>query len=379
VRRWTPLVLDRYIAGRLLNPFIQGLAMFLGLLLALDTVRRALDFWQGGAAAWAALRYFVFSSPQYLALSLPMAMLFAGIYAFGQLSADGEITAMTGSGVSFKRLVMPAMGFALGASLFSFFVSEVVAPWCNYQVSELTAKVASEVGSHGRSNRMWRDLDSRGRVNMIVFAGEFDAAVPALRDLTVLRYQYNQQGALEEILLTRADDAVYDSHFRWRLQGAQTRQTMNPKPLVWEEKEIMLYRPPEQIEGLDLEARTLTIGMMRQQLAETRAIVTHGAGKDSEAERKLHIFETELALRFSVPLACLVFAMAGCPMGVRPEGSGRGLSYGLSFAIIMLYYITLHYTTRLGYEGTAPAWISAWFANFVLAVMGAVLIFRVPQ
>jgi lipopolysaccharide export LptBFGC system permease protein LptF len=154
---------------------------------------------------------------------------------------------------------------------------------------------------------------------------------------------------------------------------------MNPKPLVWEEKEIMLYRPPEQIEGLDLEARTLTIGMMRQQLAETRAIVTHGAGKDSEAERKLHIFETELALRFSVPLACLVFAMAGCPMGVRPEGSGRGLSYGLSFAIIMLYYITLHYTTRLGYEGTAPAWISAWFANFVLAVMGAVLIFRVPQ
>jgi lipopolysaccharide export system permease protein len=373
------LTLDTYIASRLLSPFIQGVAMFWGLLLALDTVRRALDFYEGGATPFAALQFFLFSSPQYLALSLPMAMLFAGIYTFGELSSQNEITAFTSAGVPFRRLVAPALGFAIGASLFSFFVSEAIAPWCNHQVAELEARVAPGVGSHGASNRIWRDIDQHGRVNMIVFASEFSADPPALRDLTILRYEYGSDDTVDEVLLTRAQEATYDSHYWWTLRGAWTRQTMAPRPLEWEEGRINLYRPPAQIARLDLEARTLTIGMLRDDLAELAAVLDKSGGGDSEAERKYYSYATELALRFSVPLACLVFAMAGCPMGIRPERSGRSLSYGLSFAIIMLYYVFLHYMTRLGYQGVVPGWVAAWVANVVVAAVGAVLIFRVPQ
>ncbi len=41
MRRYTPLVLDRYLVLRFLNPFTQGIAMFLGLLLALEVAEPA--------------------------------------------------------------------------------------------------------------------------------------------------------------------------------------------------------------------------------------------------------------------------------------------------------------------------------------------------
>jgi lipopolysaccharide export LptBFGC system permease protein LptF len=307
-----------------------------------------------------------------------MAMLFAGIYAFGRLSDDNEITAMTASGVPFRRLVLPAMAFALVASLFAFFVSEFVAPWCNFQVEKLRAGVPPQVGSHGASNRMFSDLDSHGRVNMIVYAGTFDATVPALYNITILRYQYAANGEVEEILLTRAQNATYSEDFWWTLEGAWTRQTLADQPMEWQETEIRLHRRPEQISRLDLEARTMTIRMLRDQVEELEATLNQ-VGLDDQMLDRLNTFRTELGLRFSVPIACLVFAMAGCPMGVRPERSGRSMSFGLSFGVIMLYYIFLHYMTQMGYDGRVPAWFAAWFANLVIGIVGIILIFRVPQ
>ncbi len=363
---------------RLVDPFLQGVAMFCGLLLALDTVRRALDFLSSGATAWDATKFFAFSVPQYLALSMPMAMLFAGIYAFGILSDDNEITAMTASGVPFRRLVVPAMAFALCVSLFAFFVSEFIAPWCNLQVEKLRAGVPPQIGSHGTTNRMFSDLDAHGRVSMIVYAGSYDATGPALYDITILRYQYKPNGEVEEILLTRAESASYSEDFWWTLKGAWTRQTLAPQPMEWVETEIRLQRRPEQISRLDLEARTMTIRMLRQQVTDLENTLRQ-TGLDDQMLDRLNTFRTELGLRFSVPIACLVLAMAGCPMGVRPERSGRSMSFGLSFGIIMLYYIFLNYMTQMGYAGRMPAWLAAWFANIVVGIVGIVQIARVPQ
>lgn len=378
MRRLVPPTLDRYVAARLVDPFIQGVAMFCGLLLALDTVRRALDFLSSGATAWDALKFFTLSVPQYLALSMPMAMLFAGIYTFGRLSDDNEITAMTSAGVPFRRLVVPAMGFALAVSLFAFFVSEFVAPWCNFQVERLRAGVPPQIGSHGSSHRMFSDLDSHGRVSMIVYAASFDAAGPSLRDITILRYEYKPSGEVDEILITRAESASYSQDFWWTLTGAWTRQTLAPQPMEWVETEIRLHRRPEQIARLDLEARTMTIRMLRQQVRDLERTLSQ-TGLDDQMLDRLNTFRTELGLRFSVPIACLVLAMAGCPMGVRPERSGKSMSFGLSFGVIMLYYIFLNYMTQMGYDGRMPAWLAAWFANIVVGIVGIVQIARVPQ
>ncbi len=373
--RRSPSILDWYVIQRVLNPFAQGIAMFLGLLLALDVSRRALDYYERGGSALETLQIFLLATPQYLVLSLPMAMLFAGIFTFGQLSADLELTAICAAGRPFKRLMVPVLVFAGAVSVFSFYVSEVIAPWCNRRVGEMESRVAPGGDSHGMSNRIWRDLDEQDRVQMIVFAAEFDPTAPSLRDVTVLRFERDEQGTVREIYLTLAERATYSGDYRWKLDNATTTETLSPRPIVSSQSDIELYRPPSQIVRGAIQARTMTIGMMRDEMASLREL----ARTDADARKVLLTDATELALRFAVPVACVIFAMAGCPMGVRPERTSRGMSYGLSFGIILLYYILLNYMTRLGNSGAVPAWVAAWFANVVLGIVGAILILRTPQ
>lgn len=373
--RRSPLILDWYVILRVLNPFAQGIAMFWGLLLALDVVRHALDYYEKGGTPLETLQIFFLASPQYLVLSLPMAMLFAGIFAFGQLSADLEMTAVCAAGMPFRRLLMPVLAFAAAVSLFSFYVSEVIAPWCNRVVAEMEARVAPGGDSRGMSNRIWRDLDADGRVQMIVFAAEFEPTVPALRGVTVLRFERHEDGSVKEIYLTLAEQATYSGDYHWKLDNATTTETLSPRPIVSSQSDIQLYRPPSQIVRGAIQARTMTIGMLREEIRSIGAL----ARTDADARKLVLTDRTELALRFAVPVACLIFAMAGCPMGVRPERASRGMSYGMSFGIILLYYILVNYMTRMGNSGAVPAWFAAWFANFVLGTVGVILVLRTPQ
>lgn len=372
--RW-PLILDRYVASRVINPFAQGIAMFWGLLLALDVVRASLDYLSAGGTPLATVKFFFLACPQYLILSLPMAMLFAGIFTFSQFSSDLELTATCAAGFPFRRLIVPVLAFAAGVSLFSFYVSEVIAPWCNRQVADMKAKTAPGGDSSGLTNRTWRALDDNGRVKMLVYASEFDPAASALRGITVLRYEREEDGAVREIYLTVADTATYAGRGLWQLESASTRQTLSDRPIVSHESEIQLYRASTDIVRGSVGPRTMTIGMLKEEIAHLAPLI----GEDDDARKVYLTDRTELALRFAVPLACLIFAMAGCPMGVRPERATRGMSYGLSFGIILLYYILINYMTRLGNAGSVPPWFAAWFANLVLGAVGVALILRVPQ
>ncbi len=375
MRRYSPLVLDWYLVLRFLNPFAQGVAMFLGLLLALDVAKRALDFLEAGGSALDAVKFFFLCCPQYLVLSLPMAMLFGGIYTFGQLSSDNELTAMTSAGLGFRRLIVPLLAFAFAVSVFSFYVSEVIAPWCNREVAEMKSRVSIGSSGSGTEHRLWSDVGEDGQVKMVVYAESFDPTEPSLRGVSILRYEYTEDGRLDEIYLTLADTATFAGEGRWTLENATTKETLAVKPITTVEDEIHLYRPPSQIVRPDLEARTMTISMLRAEIANLGEL----AETDNDARRVVLTDRTELALRFALPIACLIFTMAGCPMGVRPERTTRGMSYGLSFGIILLYYILMNYMTRLGYDGSLPAWIAAWAANAVLGAVGIWLIVRVPQ
>ena len=53
---------------------------------------------------------FALSLPFIVAMTLPMAVLLAVLYAFSHLAADNEITAMRASGVSVYQMLAPGAG-----------------------------------------------------------------------------------------------------------------------------------------------------------------------------------------------------------------------------------------------------------------------------
>ncbi len=109
-------ILTRYILRAHLAPFFFALSVLTGVLM-INTVARRLETLAGKGLPWSVMaEVFVLSLPHILALTLPMSVLVATLYAFTRLAADNEITALKASGVNLNRLLVPLL---LIATLFA--------------------------------------------------------------------------------------------------------------------------------------------------------------------------------------------------------------------------------------------------------------------
>src|SRR5689334_14617927 len=81
--------------------------------------------------------FFLLSIPFTVALTLPMSVLVAVLYAFSRLAAENEVTALKASGVSPWRIVTPALVAGLGMTLFLLAFNDQVLPRANHQLKTL--------------------------------------------------------------------------------------------------------------------------------------------------------------------------------------------------------------------------------------------------
>jgi lipopolysaccharide export system permease protein len=77
--------------------------------------------------------------------------------------------------------------------------------------------------------------------------------------------------------------------------------------------------------------------------------------------------------KFALPLASLVFALLGAPLGIRPHRTSSSMGLGLSILIILLYWLVWHYTTALAVQGQIPAQVGALLPN-VMGIGAACLL-----
>ncbi|OPZ81034.1 MAG: putative permease YjgP/YjgQ family protein [bacterium ADurb.Bin425] len=79
--------------------------------------------------------------------------------------------------------------------------------------------------------------------------------------------------------------------------------------------------------------------------------------------------------KFSQPLACLIVALAGAPLGLlaRRSRSNMGLIY--SAVIVFLYYVLQSSSGAMGDAGRIPAMLAAWMPNLVIGALGIVILY----
>src|SRR5690606_16735584 len=106
-------ILTRYVIRAHIGPFLFALTAITGLLF-LNAVAQRLEDLTGKGLGWGTIAEFMMLSlPHTVALTLPMATLVAVLYAFSELAAHNEFTAMKAGGVSPQRLMVPLLGVGI--------------------------------------------------------------------------------------------------------------------------------------------------------------------------------------------------------------------------------------------------------------------------
>ncbi len=130
-------ILTRYLLRSLTGPFLFSFTLLTGLLFV-NTVARQLEDWVGkGLPREIILEALVLSLPHTVAVTLPMAVLPAVLYAFGELATHSEIVAMSSSGVRPRRIFLPVLLFGAALTATTFYFNDQVLPEANHRLKNL--------------------------------------------------------------------------------------------------------------------------------------------------------------------------------------------------------------------------------------------------
>jgi len=134
-------ILIRYMIRSHVGPFLFSFSLITGLLF-LNNIAQRLDQLMGKGLPWTVLAKFaLLALPYTVALTLPMSVLVAVLFAFSDLTAENEITAMTGGGVNPVRLLLPLVGIGVILAGGMFIFNDRVLPETNHALRGLLVDV----------------------------------------------------------------------------------------------------------------------------------------------------------------------------------------------------------------------------------------------
>jgi lipopolysaccharide export system permease protein len=112
-------------------------------LLLLNYIAKQIDQLVGkGLSAGVIGQFFLLSVPFTVAMTTPMSVLIATLYAFSRLASENEITALKANGISLSRLLVPVLLAASVISIGMIAFNDVVLPASNHQLSKLQGDIA---------------------------------------------------------------------------------------------------------------------------------------------------------------------------------------------------------------------------------------------
>lgn len=129
--------ISRYVLKEHVGPFLFAATTLTSIMLLQFIARRFSDLVGKGLPWQMIAEFFVLSIPFTVAMTLPMAVLVAVLYAFSRLASENEITALRAGGVSSRRLLVPVLGAGIAMAVFMLLFNDQVLPRSNHQLATL--------------------------------------------------------------------------------------------------------------------------------------------------------------------------------------------------------------------------------------------------
>jgi lipopolysaccharide export system permease protein len=130
-------IINRYVLKEHLGPFVFALSALTSLML-LQYVARKFGDLVGKGLAWQTItEFFLLSFPFTMAMTFPMAVLVAVLYAFSRLASENEITALKAGGISSRSLLRPTLGAAVLLSIFMLWFNDQLLSRANHELATL--------------------------------------------------------------------------------------------------------------------------------------------------------------------------------------------------------------------------------------------------
>lgn len=374
--------IDRYVIRETIPPFLLSLVIFT-FLLEIPPVMRDLEMLVAKGVSWqVAGRIMLTLIPQALGLTIPMALLTGILIGLGRLSADRETVALLACGVSPHRLLRPVMLMAAVCAAATTYVMVKAIPDANQTFREITFEIIAKRVENDVHPRVFFE-DFRG---WVLYARDEPVDHVGWKDVLVANTSKPETelflAARGRLVLNRAErrvDLVLTDGTQYATgKPGETRTTRFPGNLT-------IALNPEQV----FQKAELPRGLTEKTIAELRKDI-----HDKLTSHPVYSPHPEIIMieqKFSVPVACFVFAIIGLALGLSVARDGKMGGFVIGVAVIFAYYVVMylaeaqtqgHYraienANRLLSANFTLAHLARWWPNILLGAFGiAALVWR---
>jgi LPS export ABC transporter permease LptG/LPS export ABC transporter permease LptF len=363
-------LISRSVLREVWPPFLLGFGAYTFLLLV-RTIFLLTDFFVRRSATLAEVGWLILLSiPWIIVLTLPMAFLLAVLVGIGRLAADSELVALRSCGVGPRAIYRPLLvaGAVLAAGV--FLIYNVVLPRANDALTQTMARMAATSVVNLVSPRTFREP----RPGVTLF---FDRVAADGRSLEGVFLKLGEEDApteQDEVILARRGSLRLEEDRLWlELQSSTVHQFFRSDPsryrVSWNRSQRILFAGDV---GRESRAQvTYEKGLRAQSLSELFASARRARGESGERYRLAWV---EIHKKLAIPLACLAFALVGIPLAETSRRGGRGSSFALSLAILVVYYVLLSSGETWAQNGTLTPGLAMWLPDLLLVGLGLLLL-----
>jgi lipopolysaccharide export system permease protein len=358
-----------YILKEILPIFFIGLMIFT-IILLMDKILKLIELVvnRGGSLS-NILMIFLFISPSFLIITIPVAVLLGTLLTFGRLSSDGEITAFKASGISLYQLFLPISIFALATFLLTSFLVFYGLPWGNIGFKDTLYRLAQSKADIEIKERIFNDAFS----GLVVYVDRVPLQGNHMEGILI--YDQREKGKSNTII-AREGFIINnrESHeIILRLRNGDIHR-FEPEAHTFQrikfdtyDLKLELAKTFAAIEK-KLKDKEMSIEDIRKKMEEIKRI-----GGDTTS------YEVEIHKRYAIPFTCIVFALIGVPLGIQPHRSGRSYGFILSILILLAYYVSLTASEILAVRKIIPAFSAGWIPNFLFGGLGIYLLVKTAR
>jgi LPS export ABC transporter permease LptG len=301
-----------------------------------------------------------------------MALLVGLLIGLGRISADREAVALLACGVSPYRLLRPVLVLAAVATAATLYVMIEALPDSNQRYRQIVLEILhKKVETEIRPGVFFEEFP-----NWVLFPRtEAEPGEVGWRDLMVA--DYSQPESIKVYMARHGRVAVDSANRTLRLvltdgtayaSGAPGDASTNR----FRDQFVITLDPQSVFGSLDPPRGVTekTIAQLQKDIKDKRA---RGTGPENSPHNEIMAIHQ----KFSIPAACIVFAVIALALGVSVAKGGKLGGFVVGIGVIFAYYIAMFLAESAAKGFRIPAEWARWIPNILLGPFGiAALIMR---
>jgi lipopolysaccharide export system permease protein len=351
-------ILDKYIIKKFLGTFFFALGLIIAIAIVFDISEKIDDFLEREAPIKAIVfDYYLNFIPFFGNLFSPLFVFISVIYFTSRMAAQTEIVAILGSGVSFKRLLVPYLVAAAMLASLSLVLNHFIIPHSN------TKRIAFETqyikNRYVYSNRNVHRQISPG--NYIYFE--------SYNNIDRIGYQFSLEkfvnGKMTYKLLSERilwdslkNNWIVENYFIRKIDG------MNEYTRSGYRLDTILSFYPSEFNRRSNIIETMDSPELNRYIKE----------ETIRGSEEIPLFLIEKHRRTSIPYATFVLTVIGVSMSSKKVRGGIGVQLGFGILLSFTYIMFMQISQTFATNGSLPPLLAVWLPNLLYTVIALYLL-----